>query len=89
MGWMVVLLHVVIACVSLLYTGYVCFAPSKRKLRLSYVLIAFTIVTGIYLVATTHVGILRVCTTGLAYLAVALAGNAIAHRRLARQESDS
>lgn len=79
---MTIVLHVLIALSSIAYAGYTFFAPSKNKLRVSYGMVALTLITGTYLVVSTGSPLLSACTTGLLYLAVVLSGLAAAHRKL-------
>jgi hypothetical protein len=83
---MFLLLHIIIALGSLVYTTYLSFKPSKNGLYVGYGLIASTLASGTYLVWSTKSPMLQACTTGLTYLAVALTGIIIAHHRLAKEE---
>ena len=80
----VLLLHIIIALSSVAYTTYLFFAPSQTKFYVSYGLVALTIASGTYLVVSTSTPILKVCTTGLIYIAVVSIGIVAAHRRFAR-----
>lgn len=80
---MVTLIHVLIALGSIGYTTHTFFKPSQTKLRVSYGFIAATLVSGTYLVLSTHAPLLQSCRTGLLYLGVVSAGIAAAHYRLA------
>lgn len=79
------LLHIIIALGSIVWTSYVVLAPSVAKIKGSYVLVALTLLTGTVLVMTTGQHILQACITGLLYTAAVSAGIAIAQRRLVRQ----
>ena len=81
---MIVLIHVLIALVSLAVTAAVCFWPSLRLLRVSGLLIAATLGSGTYLVVSMHAALLSACVSGLAFLAVSLAGAVYARHRLSR-----
>jgi hypothetical protein len=83
---MTLILHIIIALSSLLYSGYVFFSPSQKKLRASYGLIAMTLASGTYLVISTHSPILSSCISGLVYLAAVLSATIAAQRKL-RTES--
>jgi len=84
---MILLTHIIIALSSLVATTFMAISPSMRKLYVSYGLIAATLATGTYLVISTHISILHVCTTGLTYLAVAMAGVLVGQYRLAKQRA--
>lgn len=83
---MTLILHVVIALVSLVYAGYVYFSPSQARLYVAYGLVAMTLISGTYLVFSLNTPLLRACSTGLLYLAVVLSGLLAAHRRMAVQK---
>jgi hypothetical protein len=83
---MLILIHVIIALSSIGFTTYLAISPSQAKLRLSYVLVALTLVTGTYLVVSTGSNLLKSCLTGLVYLAVVTAGIVAARHRLAPTE---
>lgn len=82
MDIMVVLLHVLIALTSVIYTTYLYFQPSKRKFYAAYGLIGATLASGTYLVISTHSPLLSSCVTGLVYLGIVLSGLAAASRKL-------
>ncbi len=82
---MILILHIAIALISLGYTTYLFFKPSKTKLYVSYGLIVGTVASGTYLVITLHSHILQACLTGLFYIAIALSGTLAAQRRLSKQ----
>ncbi len=84
---MILLIHIVIALSSIGLTTALAFWPSQTKLRLSAGMITLTLASGTYLVISTHSPLLSSCMTGLAYLAIALAGVTVGYRRLARQEN--
>jgi hypothetical protein len=80
---MIVLIHVLIALSSIIATSILAIFPSRAKLYASYSLIAATLVSGTYLVISTHQPILKSCITGLVYLGVVMFGLAISHYRFA------
>lgn len=86
---MTLILHILIALTSLIYSGYVFFSPSKNKIRVSYGLVAATLISGTYLVVSTHSPILSSCVSGLVYLAIVLSGILAAHRKLSGEDSDA
>jgi hypothetical protein len=87
---MVLLLHIAIALLSIIYTAYVYFAPSRGKLRGSYALAALTVATGTWLIIANPAHMVQSCITGLLYLGVIFYGIHLASNKLAvqRQESD-
>ena len=84
-----VLLHVSVALLSLVCASLCLVAPSRRKLRVSYGLVAATLASGTYLVWSLHSPLLQSCVTGLMYLAAVAVLNTLAYRRLARQTTNS
>jgi NADH:ubiquinone oxidoreductase subunit 4 (subunit M) len=80
---MILPIHIAIALASLVATTYLAFSPSRAKFYASYILIGLTLVTGTYLIISLHVPMLKTCMTGLAYLAVAIAGVVVGYRRFA------
>lgn len=85
---MIVLLHVLIAISSLVYTTYLLFAPARSKFKAAYTLVALTLLSGFGLIVITHSPILQTCISGLTFLAINSVGLAVAHYRLAAQESN-
>jgi len=79
---MLVLLHVVIAFSSMVYTGYTYFRPAKTRLRISEGLVALTLASGTYLVVSTHSPMLQACLMGLIYLAATLAAIIAAYKKV-------
>lgn len=84
---MELLIHVVIAFSSLLWTAFLLFGPTYRKLAISKVLIGLTFASGTYLVATTPAYMVHACIAGLAYTAMVMIATAMASQRLAAKNS--
>jgi hypothetical protein len=82
---MFILLHVIIALTSLLYTSWLNFKPSQRGIRGAYWLVGLTLGSGTYLVVSTGSNMVQSCTTGLVYLGLVSAGLFSARYRLAKQ----
>lgn len=81
---MIVLIHVTIALLSVLFSSVLLFKPSKKGFYSSYVLIGLTFASGIYLVISTHSGLLPACEAGLTYLVIVSILLFLAHRRWIR-----
>jgi hypothetical protein len=79
---MMVLFHVVIALLSIGYTTYLFFVPSKKKFYVNYALVALTITSGTYLVWSKPAHIAQACMTGLFYIGFVSVGMAAAQYRL-------
>ena len=86
-GEMAVLLHVSIALTSILFTIISYFSPSKAKLWISYSLVGLTLVSGTYLVVSTHANLVSACITGVIYLAIVSFALILAHRKLATENT--
>jgi len=68
---MIIVGHVIIAILSIVMATYILMRPSKTKLYATTGLIALTLVSGTYLVISSHTRLLPACTMGLGYLAIA------------------
>ena len=84
---MLLLLHIVIALSSLLFSAYAYIIPSIRKLKISYALLVLTVASGTYLVVSAGVPMLRSCLTGLVYVVVTLGGILATHHKLLRSQT--
>ena len=80
---MILIFHILTAISSVLYTAYVFFYPSQSKLRISYLGLTLTILTGTYLVITKPAHLTQTCVTGLVYIGVMLAGILAVRHKLA------
>lgn len=78
---MLLLTHIIIALGSLAATTFAYFSPSTVALRISYALIASTLLSGTYLAVTSPAHMLQVCVSGLTYVAVATVGIVAARRK--------
>lgn len=85
---MIVILHVSVALLGLLASTYTAFSPSRSLLRLSYSLVVVTLVSGTYLVFTTHTPLLQACASGLFYLGAVSFGLLPARGKLANKTAD-
>lgn len=81
---MELLLHVTIALSSIAITTYACISPTLNKLRLSYSLIALTLITGTYLTVLNPGHLLQACMSGLIYVAVMTGATSLSRYRLAQ-----
>ncbi len=86
---MIVILHVIIATMSIGLTTYAYVRPSVSKLRGAYGLVAMTLASGIYLVASSPSHMIQACTTGLVYLGVVSIGIVAARVKLAAMVKDN
>lgn len=81
---MFVVVHVLIALSSVVYTTYLFFAPTERKFYVSYGLVGATILSGSYLIWSTHSRLLPACIAGLVYIGAVSVGIVAARFRFAR-----
>jgi len=87
MGFMVLLLHLLVALSSVAYTTYILVAPSRTRLHISSALVAATLASGVYLVISSHAPILQSCISGLFYIGFVSVGLISARRKLAGEEA--
>ncbi len=80
---MIVIFHVVSALLSVGFTTYLYFSPSQQKFKIAYLLIGSTLVSGTYLVLSTHSALLGACVSGVFYLAIVTVGLVAAMRKFA------
>lgn len=80
---MILVTHIIIALSSVAYTTLLLLRPTQAKLHVSYLLVAATLASGIYLTVINPANMLRTCTTGLVYVVIVTAGIALARKRLA------
>lgn len=63
-------IHIVIALISVVFSTYLYFSPTRTKLHASWTLVGLTVATGTYLIVFSHAAMLRTCMTGLLYVGV-------------------
>jgi hypothetical protein len=80
---MLLILHIIIAISSLVYTGYIFITPSPKKLHIAYAFVAGTVISGIGLLLQKPTAMAQVCITGLTYLAFVSLGIFAARHKLA------
>lgn len=79
---MILLLHIGIAVLSMLVAGIAFLAPTRLKIRTSYILMALTLATGTYLVVVAPAHMVQACTVGVLYLAITASATVLARRKL-------
>jgi hypothetical protein len=84
---LLVFFHVAAALGSIIYTGFSSIRPSSQKQKISVCLIASTLISGTYLVYSTHSNMLSSCETGLVYFAFVSALSISAHKKLQKQKT--
>lgn len=79
---MIILIHVVIALLSIASATFGYIRPTNKNLRVSYALIAMTFMSGFYLVWSEPAAMLRTCLSGIAYLTVVSVGVFLTRQKL-------
>jgi len=79
---MIIVSHIIIALISVILSALVFFKPKKSTLYTTYILTALTLISGAYLVATTHASMTAACITGIVYISIVLIGLVPAHNKL-------
>lgn len=80
---MILLMHILSAVGGVAASSAAYFSPSKRKLRLTYVLTGATLLSGTLLVVDNLSHLARACVTGTLYLGVVLIQILAARKKLA------
>jgi len=80
---MLLLTHVVVAIISIIFTTVVYVKPSENKLRVSFALAAFTLISGTYMILKSPAHLVQSCITGIIYIGVVTLFILLAKRKLA------
>jgi hypothetical protein len=86
---MAILIHVVIAMSSIIYSSVVLLMPDQKKLKISYGLVAATVASGTYLIISLPSHLVSACFSGLTYLAIVMILTVASHYRLASKKNKS
>ncbi|HEX7041739.1 MAG TPA: hypothetical protein VF189_00675 [Patescibacteria group bacterium] len=78
-------IHILIALSSLVFSGITFLVPTLKKLYFSYTLVGLTIVSGTYLIISKPAHMLTVCFEGLLYIGVVSIALLFANKKLAKQ----
>ena len=81
---MVILIHVIIALLSIGIASFVYFKPSIARLAVSYLFILGTVGSGTFLLLSSPSNILKSCLVGLLYLTVVSIVTIATHIRVRR-----
>ena len=84
---MALLVHVVIAMASIIMSTISLITPNRRKLKVTYSLVVLTLVSGTYLVLSTHSSLLPSCEAGLVYIGIVSVALFAAQHRLAQKNA--
>lgn len=61
--------HIILAVFSIVFSSLMYFSPSKNKILASYAMLLGVVLSGTFLIVTSHVQILRTCLVGLGFIA--------------------
>jgi hypothetical protein len=86
---MIVLLHVVVALISMATISAAFVRTSQLLLSLSYMFFGGTVVSGAYLLWIGPHSIIQACVSGLAYMAVASTGIIMTRRKLLANQTST
>ena len=86
---MALIIHLAIAFGSIGYTTYMYMHPSKFAINITYILVAFTFLSGFVLMSLKPINMTQVCVTGLLYIGFVTFGIVAARKKLAVAESNS
>ncbi|HSX34298.1 MAG TPA: hypothetical protein VLF62_01495 [Candidatus Saccharimonadales bacterium] len=84
---MMVILHVIIALVSVGYATMLLVSPAKASFGAHYALISLTVASGTYLIVGSPAHMLETCTMGLLYLGFVAVATKVAYTKLAAQKA--
>jgi len=82
-----VMLHVIIALVSMGYATMLLVSPTKASFGAHYTLIALTVASGTYLLIASPAHMLETCTMGLLYLGFVAVATKFAYTKLAAEKA--
>jgi hypothetical protein len=86
---MIVILHVLIAAVSIAHVTLAYFRPSRKQIYISYSFVGLTLLSGVSLVVFEPARMIQACTSGLVYLAVMTVAIMATNVKLARTKINS
>lgn len=84
---MIILIHVLIALSSVLFSALSFINPTRLKLKTSYALIASTLISGTFLVVSAQASLLRTCVSGLVFVTATSIVTYFSRNKLASQSA--
>ncbi|MGH7218682.1 MAG: hypothetical protein ACREGE_04545 [Candidatus Microsaccharimonas sp.] len=81
---MILLIHIITALASVLFSSLTFFKPSMNKLAIGYGLIIGTIASGTVLIVTASASVLHACVAGLVYTTAITLVTIATHVRIRR-----
>ena len=79
---MIITTHIIVALLSVVFSGILYFKPKKSNFYVTFALIAATLLSGTYLVIQTHSSLAHACISGCVYLGVVMAGIIPAYKKI-------
>lgn len=80
-----VLIHVIIACSSLLCTTVLMFKPSKKAFYTTYGLVGGTLISGSFLILDKQAHLVPTCESGLVFIGASLVAIIYAQKKFETQ----
>ncbi len=80
---MILTTHIILAISALVLSTINFFAPANSRLKISYLMAAGTLSSGVLLIVFSNAGIIKTCLTGIAFFAVVSLLNELARNKLA------
>lgn len=81
-GLMLMVIHVVLACLALGVSLFNFAKPLQNRLKTSYSLAVGTLASGVLLIVINNASILRTCVSGIAFFAVVTVLNELTRQKL-------
>ena len=76
-------IHIFFALLSICFTSFVVFAPSQKRLRITYLFVAGTVISGVALGVEKGMNMAQACLSGAFYLGFIITTVLIARKKLA------
>lgn len=84
---MVLMLHILIALSSVVFSTLTIASPSAKKIKVNYVFLAATWISGSLLIFQSQVSFGHLCLSGILYTTLVASNIYLAKRKLAAQNS--
>ncbi len=80
---MILVVHIIAAVSSMGVATLAFLVPTRTKINSSYILAVFTLLSGTYLVVSTHANVIRACIMGIIYFSIVSVLILVAQKKLA------
>lgn len=84
---LILVTHITFAVLSVVFSTFLLFKPSKNKLNGVYILFGGALASGTYLVVMNSAHLIQTCITGIVYTAVVVGSIAVARRKIAKESA--